>query len=591
MLNLKSGLIKLGWILLLLIVLIVAVLGLAYLAFEVRYANKIYPGIYVGGISLEGKTSAEARDVINKQLTIVNLEGVVFYYNGNEATIDPISSSSDGEIIDVLINFKVDDTISQAMAVGRGKNPAGNLKTKLSLLLNRDYPIDLIVDFDNKEIAGILKQRFSVFDPKNAAYYFDAEGNLSIKGGQAGKVLNYEEGLNALRNNLGDLNFSRIVLNGADSDPDISEDDCLIVKSGAELFLNSAQVKLEYKTKEWSVDKPALLDWVVLIKRNNNVYIGLDRERIREYLKNNVAAEIDQDPVLPKISLSDGKVDNFQPGKEGLKLDIEPLIGTLSGLLSNPTVELNLSDHVSSIPFGETQSDSNLGIKEVIGRYSLKFDGSTSARIANIRNGAKKINGLLIKSGEEFSMLNALGDIDAEHGYVKEAVIKGNSISYDFGGGLCHSSTTLFRAVLDAGLPVTMRKNHSYNMPYYEPAGVDATIFSPDPDFKFVNDTGNYLLIQATTSNRDLTIELWGAKDGRIVKRTEPVIYNIVNPRPIRYVKTSSLATGKIKCTYAAYVGADTYFDYEVTYPDGTIKKERFNSHYIPRQGVCLIGI
>jgi len=196
-----------------------------------------------------------------------------------------------------------------------------------------------------------------------------------------------------------------------------------------------------------------------------------------------------------------------------------------------------------------------------------------------------------LKPGEEFSMLKALGSIDEEHGYMKEAVIKDNAISYEFGGGLCHTSTTLFRTVLDAGLPITMRHNHSYNMPYYQPAGIDATIYDPYPDFKFINDTKNHILIQAKANNKEMTIELWGVKDGRVVTKIEPVIYDIVKPKPTKIIMTYTLSSGQRKCTYAAYDGADAYFDYEVAYADGTVKKERFSSHYIPRQGVCLVGI
>jgi len=128
-------------------------------------------------------------------------------------------------------------------------------------------------------------------------------------------------------------------------------------------------------------------------------------------------------------------------------------------------------------------------------------------------------------------------------------------------------------------------------MPYYEPAGVDATIYDPDPDFRFINDMPSYVLLQAEVSKGSLTIQLWSTKDGRTVNRTEPVMYNIVRPRPTKIVGTYTLATGQRKCTYAAYNGSDTYFDYEVTYPSGEVKKERFSSHYVPRQGVCLVGL
>ena len=50
------------------------------------------------------------------------------------------------------------------------------------------------------------------------------------------------------------------------------------------------------------------------------------------------------------------------------------------------------------------------------------------------------------------------------------------------------------------------------------------------------------------------------------------------------------LKPGEKKCTEKAHNGADAYFDYSVTYPSGDTKTNRFKSHYVPWQEVCLIG-
>ncbi len=570
---------------------IAIVLGSFYYIFEIKYANKIYPNIYIAGINMNGKTLLEAKGLIDEKINIVNQDGVSFYYDNNKVIIYPINSSSDAAVVDVLIDFKINETIDEAMFFGRSGNYINDFKSRLDLFFNKNHYIKLIVNFDSDKIINDLKQDFSILSPQNATYYFDSENNLLIKQGKAGKEIYYEKSMVVLKDNLGELNFSNIVLEGNNANPEISEVDCLTMKDKVENVLALAPIKLKYNEDEWTINKKALLELVVLLKREGSLSVALDKNKIKKYITEKVAAEIDQNYVLPKFTLNEGIVENFKPGKEGRVLDVDLTVNLLSELINNPFKELNLS--VKILPYSTENGEVNdvLGIKEIVGRYSLGFEGSTSARISNIKNGAKSLNGLLLKPDEEFSMLKALGSIDEENGYFKEAVIKGNAIYYEFGGGLCHTSTTLFRAVLDAGLPITMRQNHSYNMPYYQPAGIDATIYNPYPDFKFINDTGNYILIQAEADYRELTIELWGINDGRIIKRTEPFIYNIVKPRPSKMINTYSLASGAVKCTYAAYDGADAYFDYEVTYPNGVVKKERFSSHYIPRQGVCLVGI
>ena len=199
-------------------------------------------------------------------------------------------------------------------------------------------------------------------------------------------------------------------------------------------------------------------------------------------------------------------------------------------------------------------------------------------------------------------MLKVLIPFTEKAGWLPELVIKGNKTVPELGGGLCQIGTTLFRAILASGLPITERQSHSYRVRYYEPAGADATIYEPRPDFRFVNDTGNYLLINGYVEGDEVTFEVWGTKDGRttlFTGRNEtssifkllPKIFNITPPPPKKIVETLDLAPGKTKCTETAHAGADAEFTYSVTYANGTVKKETYRSHYRPWQAVCLVGV
>ena len=183
-----------------------------------------------------------------------------------------------------------------------------------------------------------------------------------------------------------------------------------------------------------------------------------------------------------------------------------------------------------------------------------------------------------------------MGEVSAATGYKPELVIKENKTVPEYGGGLCQVATTIFRAALASGLPITERQNHSYRVSYYEPAGTDATVYNPKPDLRFVNDTGHYILLLGEVSGHTLSFSIWGTKDGRQVTQTKPVIYNIVKPAPKKLIETEDLEPDKLKCIEQAHNGADTYFDYTVTYPNGETKSRRFQSHYVPWQEVCLIG-
>jgi len=239
-----------------------------------------------------------------------------------------------------------------------------------------------------------------------------------------------------------------------------------------------------------------------------------------------------------------------------------------------------------------------LGIVELIGSAVTPFTSSPLNRIANIKNGAKFLTGILVKPGEEFSTLTALGRVDNTTGYLPELVIKGDRTVPEFGGGLCQVSTTLFRAVLNAGLPVLDRQNHSYRVSYYEKdgegnrigPGLDATIYSHKPDFRFLNDTGNSILIQGFVEGDRLTFELYGTRDGRTATVDGPKTLSSSAPGEPVYIETDALPEGETKQIERAHPGGSATATYRVRYPDGTAKEQVFKSYYRPWPEKYLIG-
>jgi vancomycin resistance protein YoaR len=105
-----------------------------------------------------------------------------------------------------------------------------------------------------------------------------------------------------------------------------------------------------------------------------------------------------------------------------------------------------------------------------------------------------------------------------------ELVIKENKTTPEFGGGICQVSSTLFRAAIYSGLKITERRNHSYPIRYYLPYGMDATIYEPRPDFKFINNTPGPILILSEVVGTELTFRFFGTRDGRSVTVDGPHI-------------------------------------------------------------------
>jgi vancomycin resistance protein YoaR len=269
-----------------------------------------------------------------------------------------------------------------------------------------------------------------------------------------------------------------------------------------------------------------------------NVSYAVNNQAIEKYLQD-LAAKSDSEPVNAAFSFEDGKTAAFTAEQDGTKLNIEkstPLIAELfsnsSTLAENKKLELPYDVTKPSISASEIN---NLGINTLIGEGRSNFRGSTSSRIHNIKTAVKKFNGALIKPGEEFSFVGTLGEVDDKSGYLPELVIKKNRTEPEFGGGVCQVSTTVFRAAIYSGLKITARRNHAYPVSYYNPQGMDSTIYVPRPDLKFINNTPGHILIQSKIIGTELIFDFYGTNDGRIVAVDGP---KITESNPDRSIKT-----------------------------------------------------
>lgn len=599
-----------NWLLDLAIIFIIMLIlfTAAYFIFEKKYENKIYPGVVLGGIDAGGKEAEEVKSFLNKKVNEFNQNGISFYYEKKKVTITPIISSLESDLAYEIIDFNIDMAIVEAYNYGRDDNFFLNLENKIKLLAVKKN-LAMPVKINGERIKNILKYNFDQenLPAENAKLIFQKENLLggmenlrfSVKEEIAGKIITYDEGITQMAKQLAVFDYSPLKLSSVADYPKIYKKDCLNIEIKALKILELSPLILSYKEQEWNIKREILAGWLAL-KINPNyetdnsqdkIIIALDNKIIGEYLQSEAAPKINQSPIEAKFEIKDGKVAEFQAGADGVELKISETSAKIESefIYENKNkIELIAAQIKNNSSIGETN---NMGIKEIIGTGESNFSGSPANRRHNIRVGADTLNGIIIKPDEEFSLISALGKIDGATGYKQELVIKDNRTIPEYGGGLCQIGTTMFRVALTTGLEITARRNHSYRVSYYEPAGTDATIYDPWPDLKFINDTGNNILIQSRIEDDNLYFDFWGSSDGRIATRTNPIIYNIAKPGPTKLIETIDLKPGEKKCTERAHNGADAYFDYKVIYAGGEIKEKRFNSHYVPWREVCLIGV
>ncbi|EKE25568.1 MAG: VanW family protein [uncultured bacterium] len=262
--------------------------------------------------------------------------------------------------------------------------------------------------------------------------------------------------------------------------------------------------------------------------------ISFNEEAIKSYTED-LARKVNRQPTDAKFKVENGIVGTFEEAKYGISLKVNESIEQLKDSIINEKQEATLAfDKIeSSTNYGDIN---NLGISALLGEGSSDFKGSPSNRVHNIKVATQRYNGVLIKPGEEFSFVKYLGEVDGEHGYLPELVIKKNITEPEFGGGICQVSSTAFRAAIYSGLKITARRNHAYPVSYYAPQGMDATIYVPNPDLKFLNNTPGYILIQTKIVGTKLTFSFYGTNDGRETKVDGP---RVIERQPDGALKTT----------------------------------------------------
>jgi vancomycin resistance protein YoaR len=174
------------------------------------------------------------------------------------------------------------------------------------------------------------------------------------------------------------------------------------------------------------------------------------------------------------------------------------------------------------------------------GRSSYRL-GNYRERVVNIQKSLLSFDGVIIPPGEELSFNRVTGWVTPAKGYTKTKVIVADEVVEGVGGGVCQSSTTMYRAAVNAGLEIKERSPHSLDVEYYHAYGygIDAAVYTDSrSDLRFVNNTGNPILIHTYLApGYEAVVEFYGTSDGRKVE-----LSNIPTGNP-KYKKWAQVIT------------------------------------------------
>lgn len=580
-----------------LIIFILSTLVLAgvFSAYSYDYRDRVYPNIYLNGKNLGGQKILDLPSQIDK---------IADDYQRQEITIAVSDKEKKIKIGDLGWSIDTAGTAKKIYDFGHDPNFLKLFLERLRCLFSRNEIIPVYKVNQNALDDWLDLVQSELGKPKQEANIQITSRGVKVIEPSSGQILDENEIRPKIVKIFEFAGPLKIVTQLYEDKPSITKEDAQSLIPEAER-LTQNDVILTAPKGDFTLKPEIYSSWIEIRRKTEEkktlmkkevkygpAYVSFSDSKIKDYLEKH-SDDLNIPPKDAKLAFSGGSVNVIQQSVVGRVIDVDESVSKIREALERGDKKVRLPD-IEKRPAIDAKTASDIekyGIRELIGTATTNFARSPSNRIHNIQNGVSFLNGVLIAPGEEFSTLKHLGSIDGSTGYLPELVIKENRTIPEYGGGLCQVSTTLFRAALNSGLKITERQNHSYRVSYYEPPiGMDATIYSPSPDLKFVNNTDNYILIQGHIDGNNITFDFYGTKDDRQIQISSPVVYDITPPGETIYIDDPSLPSGEEKYLERPHQGAKASFTYKVIKGGKTIVNQTFNSVYVPWPAKILRG-
>lgn len=503
---------------------VVFVAGL-FAAVSFAYTGKAYPGVSVDGIDISGMSHDAAVTAVNHHLSDIKGQLIPISYGDSTVQLDPAK---------LEVQYDVGKAVTAAINYGRNGSWGHQLYEQARALAGRSTNVAYF-SFNDTTLRPYLNQISGDTDTPmtNAALNFSGN-SVTVNASSPGRRLNAGYLILQIENRLAASNAAPITAPVGDIAPTIDTESLEAVKSQATAYVSS-DLMINSLAGTTLVPQDQIVSWVKVSRPTAKTFdqtqnvanyyttplpvsLSLDDAAIASFVAG-LAGNIDRTGQNALLAMNNGQLQIIQASKTGQQLDQPGTVTAIKDILSKNDTNRALTLNVKvTKPDVNEDNLASLGIKEQISEGATTFPGSIPDRITNIRVGTSKFNSVLIKPGENFSFDSYLGDIDGAHGWKPGLAIVGNKIEPQYGGGICQVSSTMYRAALLAGLPITQRVNHAYAISWYTAPygvpGVDATIYSPSVDLRFVNDTGSWILIQPNldVAHSSLKFDFFGTK-------------------------------------------------------------------------------
>jgi vancomycin resistance protein YoaR len=541
-------------LLLLAIVATAAVLGFVFAGSPTTIAD----GVTIDGIDVGGLEARDARSLLEHRSAAVAHRPVVFLAGGRQFAIRPIE-------LGVEPDWRA--AVASAQRQGDGIAPLRGFKRLDVRVFGADVTPPIRVLNGALEYKLELMAR-AVNRPPRDAELVRHGLTISVRPARPGIALDRDAAERILVQSLASLDSdsTRVALPLRIQQPRVRASALARAAQQARIAL-SGPVRLSLGETRWLVT-PSRLAPLLQLPADGRTSLAIGGPAADAWLVR-LGRRVGTAPKDATFWVDGDRV-GVVPAKPGIRLEPDATARVLlaAALMRAPALRLARLPVREAQPRLSTAAARAMHIRGRVSSYTTAYGGIPN-RIHNVQLVAHLVDDKLIAPGATFSFNRTTGERNAAKGFLEAPVIVNGELTTGLGGGVCQVSTTVFNTAFDAGLKITERTNHALYISHY-PQGRDATVDYPSVDLKFVNDTGNWMLLRTFVSSSALTVALYGSPVRRkVVATTSPLVTH--GTPPVRTTVDRSLRPGETVVDDSGVPAMSTSVTRDVYTPNGKL--------------------
>lgn len=489
----------------------VVALAAAYFGGAAYVSSQVPQNAAIAGVNIGSMSQDQARQALQEQVVPLLDKPIEAVVNGKSYDIDPAQAG---------LSLNVDKTVEDL--TGFEVNPV-----RLYEKLTGDMTAAAAIDVDQDKLKSALEDLAKKTDSSVK------EGAITFKDGKAaldkpvdGVALDIDASASEISENW-KIAGPAIELPAEVAKPKVSEEKLQDFYDGEVASLLKGDVTLVSGDKTASISPASIAAAAKFEIKDDAPSISLDDEKLYKAATKN--SDLSSTAKDAKIVLKNGKP-TIQDSVKGVSLETKDLGAKVLAASQSEERKAEVAMTESEADFSTADAE-KLGIKEEIVDFSTPYPTYDTVRTKNLRAGAAKVNGIIVKPGERFSLLQALGPITTANGYYSSGVVENGFSAEAVGGGLSQISTQMYNVGFLAGYDDITHKPHSRWFDRY-PAGREATLWEGQVDMIWENNTPYGVMIQAWVSGDRVHTRLWSTKYWKVTQDSSGK-YNQTNPTTV----------------------------------------------------------